>query len=134
MPEDLDAAEALHGVRVGEGDIVFVRTGAGRMQTYLHASGLHASCLRWLRDRRVAVLSSDSDSDVRPAAPGLDRWTEPVHMVGIVYIGLTLLDQAELDRLAAACAGERRSEFFLTAAPWRLKGGTGSVVTPLAMF
>lgn len=39
MPEDLDAAEALHGVRVGEGDIVFVRTGAGRMNTYLHASG-----------------------------------------------------------------------------------------------
>jgi len=29
-------------------------------------------------------------------------------MVGIVYIGLTLLDQAELDALAAACAGERR--------------------------
>jgi hypothetical protein len=55
-------------------------------------------------------------------------------MVGIVYVGLTLLDQAELDALAAACAGERRWEFFLTAAPWRLKGGTGSVVTPLAMF
>jgi kynurenine formamidase len=79
-------------------------------------------------------LSSDSDSEVRPATPGLDRWTEPVHMVGIAYMGLTLLDQAELDALAAACAGERRWEFFLTAAPWRLKGGTGSVVTPLAMF
>ena len=80
------------------------------------------------------MLSSDSDSEVRPAAPGLDRWTEPVHMVGIVYIGLTLLGQAGVDALAAECAGERRWEFFLTAAPWRLKGGTGSVVTPLAMF
>ena len=55
-------------------------------------------------------------------------------MVGIAYMGLTLLDQAELNALAAACATERRWEFFLTAAPWRLKGGTGSVVTPLAMF
>ena len=79
-------------------------------------------------------MSSDSDSEVRPATPGLDRWTEPVHMVGIAYMGLTLLDQAELDALAPACAAERRWEFFLTAAPWRLKGGTGSVVTPLAMF
>jgi kynurenine formamidase len=134
MPEDLDAAEALHGVRVGEGDIVVVRTGAGPMNTYRHGSGLHASCLPWLRDRRVAVLSSDSDSDVHPAAPGFERWTQPVHMVGIAYMGLTLLDQAELDALATACAAERRWEFFLTAAPWRLKGGTGSVVTPLAMF
>lgn len=134
MPEDLDAAAALHGVTVGAGDIVFVRTGAGARNTYRGASGLHASCLPWLRDRSVAVLSSDSDSDIHPAAPGFERWTEPVHMVGIPYMGLTLLDQAELDALASACAEERRWEFFLTAAPWRMKGATGGVVTPLAMF
>jgi kynurenine formamidase len=134
MPEDLDAAEALHGVRVGEGDIIFVRNGAGPANTYRHASGLHASCLPWLRDRRVAVLSSDSDSDIHPAVPGFEMWAEPIHMVGIAYMGLTLLDQAELDALAAACAEERRWEFFVTAAPWRFRGATGSVVTPLAMF
>ena len=134
MPEDLDAAAALHGVTAGEGDIVFVRTGAGPQNTYRQASGLHASCLPWLRDRSVAVLSSDSDSDVHPAAPGFEKWPEPVHMVGIPYMGLTLLDQAELDAVAVACAEERRWEFFVTAAPWRMKGATGGVVTPLAMF
>jgi kynurenine formamidase len=134
MPEDLNAACALHGVTVGEGDIVFVRTGAGPRNTYRGASGLHASCLPWLRDRSVAVLSSDSDSDVHPAAPGFENWPEPIHMVGIPYMGLTLLDQAELDAVAIACAEEGRWEFFLTAAPWRMKGATGSVVTPLAMF
>lgn len=133
-PVDLEAAELLHGVTVGEGDIVFVRTGVGARNTYRHASGLHASCLPWLRARNVAVLSSDGDCDVHPAAPGFEKWPEPMHMVGIPYLGLTLLDQAELDGLAAACAEERRWAFFVSASPWRFRGGTGSAVNPLAIF
>ena len=134
LPEDLEAAERLHGVRVGEGDILFVRNGGGPGNTYKLGTGLHASCLPWLRDRRVSVLSSDSDSDIHPAHPGFERWTEPMHMVGIPYMGLTLLDQTELDGIAAACADERRWDFFVTVAPWRMKGATGSAVNPLAMF
>jgi kynurenine formamidase len=55
-------------------------------------------------------------------------------MVAIPYMGMTLLDQVELDALAAACAQEGRWTFFVTASPWRFKGGTGSPVNPLAMF
>ena len=133
-PEDLEAAERLHGVRVGEGDILFIRNGAGARNTFEHGSGLHAACLPWLRDRRVAVLSSDSDNDVHPARAGFSRWSEPIHMVAIPYLGMTLLDNAELDSLAAACAVEDRWSFFVTIAPWRFKGGTSSPVNPLAMF
>lgn len=134
MPEDLEAAERLHGVHVGEGDILFVRNGAGPRNTYRHGTGLHAACLPWLRDRRVSVLSSDSDSDAHPPIPGFSRWTEPMHMVALPYLGITLLDQAELDAVAVACAEEGRWSFFVTASPWRFKGATGSVVNPLAMF
>ena len=134
MPADLEAAERLHGVQVGEGDILFVRNGAGPRNTYRHGTGLHAACLPWLRDRRVAVLSSDSDSDAHPPIADFKRWTEPMHMVALPYLGITLLDHAELDALAAACAKEARWAFFVTAAPWRFKGATGSVVNPLAMF
>ncbi len=134
MPEDLEAAEHLHGVHVGEGDILFVRNGAGPRNTYRHGTGLHAACLPWLRDRRVSVLSSDSDSDAHPPIPGFSRWTEPMHMVALPYLGLTLLDQAELDALSAACAEEGRWSFFVTASPWRFQGATGSAVNPLAMF
>ncbi|UFN47741.1 cyclase family protein [Roseomonas sp. OT10] len=133
-PEELEAAERRHGVRAGEGDILFVRNGAGSRNTYRHGTGLHAACLPWLHERRVAVLSSDSDSDAHPPIPGFARWAEPIHMVGIPYLGLTLLDHAELDGLAAACAEEGRWAFFVTVAPWRFKGGTGSAVNPLAMF
>lgn len=134
MPEELEAAERLHGVQAGEGDILFVRNGAGSRNTYRHGTGLHAACLPWLRERRVAVLSSDSDSDAHPPIPGFERWTEPMHMVAIPYLGMTLLDHAELDALAAACAAEGRWTFFVTAAPWRFRGATGSAVNPLAMF
>ena len=134
MPSDLDAAEKLHNVEVGEGDIVFVRNGAGPSNTFRHASGLHGACLLWLRERNVAVLSSDSDSDVHPPVAGFKRWTEPIHMIGIPYMGLTLIDQAELDGLAKACGEERRWSFFVSVAPWRFKGATGSIVNPLAIF
>jgi kynurenine formamidase len=133
-PDDLEAAERRHDVRVAEGDILFVRNGAGPANGYRHGTGLHAACLPWLKERGVAVLSSDSDSDVHPAPPGFARWPEPMHMVGIPYLGLTLLDHAELDALAAACAEERRWTFFTTVAPWRFRGGTGSAVNPLALF
>jgi kynurenine formamidase len=134
MPDDLEAAERLHGVRVGEGDILFIRNGAGPRNTYQRGTGLHAACLPWLRDRRVAVLSSDSDSDVHPAQAGFTRWTEPIHMVAIPYLGLPILDNTELDALADACAQENRWTFFVTVAPWRFRGATSSPVNPLAMF
>lgn len=134
MPEELDAAERRHGVQVAEGDILFVRNGAGPSNTYRNGTGLHAACLPWLRDRKVAVLANNSDGDAHPAIPGFTRWTEPVHMVAIPYLGMTLIDQVELDALAAACADEGRWSFFVTVAPWRFKGATGCAVNPLAMF
>jgi hypothetical protein len=42
----------------------------------------------WLHKRRVALLSSDSDSDVHPPLPEFRRWSEPVHMIGIPYMGM----------------------------------------------
>lgn len=134
MPEDLEAAERLHGVQAGEGDILFVRNGAGMRNSLQHGTGLHAACLPWLRDRRIAVISSDSDSDVHPPLPGFARWTEPIHMVAIPYLGLPILDNTDLDTLAAACQQENRWTFFVTVAPWRFKGATSSPVNPLAMF
>jgi hypothetical protein len=50
------------------------------------------------------------------------------------YIGLPLLDNAELEALSRVCQEEQRWEFFLTAAPWRFRGTTSSPVNPLAIF
>ena len=133
FPADLDAAERRQQVQLGEGDILFVRSGSQRSGLQ-RGTGLHASCLPWLHQRRVALLGSDSDNDVHPAAPGFARWSEPVHMVALPYFGMPLLDNAELDALGARCAQENRWAFFVSIAPWRFKGATSSPVNPLAMF
>jgi hypothetical protein len=57
-----------------------------------------------------------------------------VHLVGLVAIGLWLLDNCDLDELAATCASLGRWEFMLSVLPLRLAGATGSPVNPVAFF
>jgi kynurenine formamidase len=49
-------------------------------------------------------------------------------------MGMPLLDNMNLDRLAAACAEEGRWAFLFVTAPLRVPGGTGSPINPLAIF
>ena len=58
----------------------------------------------------------------------------PLHQVGMVAMGLWILDNPDIEALYLACAAERRSAFALVVAPLRLPGGTASAVNPLALF
>ena len=66
-------------------------------------AGLHPECLRWIAQREVAVLGSDGISDLLPPRPG--HWSFPVHQIGIVGMGLHLIDNVRLDTLAARLPG-----------------------------
>jgi hypothetical protein len=44
------------------------------------------------------------------------------------------VDNTNPERLARACAEERRYEFLFTATPIRLVGSTGAPAHPLAIF
>jgi kynurenine formamidase len=57
-----------------------------------------------------------------------------VHLVGIVAMGLWIVDNCNLERLAAACAELGTYEFMLVVAPLSFAGATGSPVNPLAIF
>lgn len=138
-PEQLEAAERSAGVRVEEGDILLVRTGRHRRAAHVGQwngretlAGLHASCLPWLHARGVAVLGCDGISDVMPS--GVEGVRLPIHTVAIPAMGLHLIDNAQLEDLAAACIQRHRWEFLLTLAPLRLLRGTGSPINPIAVF
>ncbi len=140
FPEDLEAAEQAAGVRVEPGDVLLVRTGEGgariaQKKAYnanKPRSGYQAACLPWLQERGVAMIGSDVAQDVTPA--GYKTVSMPIHMVGIVAMGLWLIDNCQLEELAATCERLGRWEFQFMMSPIRFQGVTGSPVNPLAIF
>ena len=139
FPADLEAAERDHGVRVGTGDILLVRTGHTRRQAELEPwdtgrvkAGLHPSTASFLADRQVAALGSDGNSDTAPSTT--EGIGFPIHVLAINAMGVHLLDYLQFEDLAGHCDQHGRWEFLLVVAPLRVLGGTGSPVNPIAMF
>ncbi len=137
--EDLDAWEKKTGVRVRSGDAVFLRDGRwvrrakmGPWHPFTGLAGFHASAVAWLRQRDVALVGSDSISDVTPS--GVEGVSFPVHRLIEAAMGAGLFDSMDLDALGETAAKLNRYEFMLTAHPLRLKGGTGSPLNPIATF
>ena len=77
------------------------------------------------------MLGSDGISDLLPPRPG--HWSFPVHQIGIVGMGLHLIDNVRLDRCSPPVARPRYA-FLFTAAPLRIPGGTGSPINPVALL
>ena len=137
-PEDLDAWEKKARIRVQPGDVVLVRTGRWAMRAAKGASapetlaGLHASCVRWLKARDVAILGSDAASDVRPSL--VEGIAQPVHTMVLVTLGTPILDNCDLEAVSQAAQKRNRWEFLLTTAPLAVPGATGSALNPIATF
>ena len=138
---DLEAAETAQGVTVGEGDILLVGTGRDTKRAESGPwhpfdggiAGLHPETIPWLHDRHISVLGCDGVSSVLPGRHPAG-WAMPVPQCVIVAMGVHLLDNLRLDRLAAACANHDKWTFLFTVAPLRIEGGTGSPANPIALL
>jgi kynurenine formamidase len=140
-PADLEAAEQAAGLRVRSGDIVFLRTGYGRRRREIGPlavdagqAGWHASSMPWLHEREVAVIASDTAQDVIPTGYEGSDLGLPVHSIGLVAMGLWLIDNCDLEDVRSTCEQQGRSEFLVSIPTLRLAGATGSPVNPIAMF
>jgi kynurenine formamidase len=141
QPHQLEEACARQGVAIEAGDIVILHTGFAqrRRDLGLNASilsggypGWHAACLPWLHRHQVAAIAADTANDARPS--GYHRVPTPVHYIGIVAMGLWLIDNCDLTELAQTCTRLGRWTFQFIASGLRLRGGTGSPVNPIAIF
>jgi kynurenine formamidase len=134
--EDLAAWEKQTGVKVSPGDAVFVRSGRWAMRAAKGPgtafAGLHASCIKWLHDRGVAVLGGDADPEVIPSQ--VEGVSAPIHQVALVAMGLPLFDECDLEDLGKEAAKRKRWVFLFTAVPLAVPGGTGSPINPLATY
>lgn len=142
--EDLEAAEAFGGIRVEEGDIPIVRVGQwARMEnegwedadSYMPGksgrTGLHADCLPWLHERRAAAYGGDC---VEHYPSGYPSMFAPLHTIGLVAMGLPLLDHLSVEPLAQLCREEGRYSFQIVISTLRIPKGTGSPINPIAVF
>ena len=138
--EDLEAWEKKAGVKVSAGDALFVRTGVWARRKALgpwlrgraeggRSAGLDPSVIPWLKQRDIAIMGSDHPQYVSPSS-----LRGAAHDFALLYLGVHLFDNCDLEALADAAAARRRWEFLLTAAPLPIPGGTGSPVNPIATF
>jgi kynurenine formamidase len=140
MPQDIEEAERRCGFRVEEGDILMVRTGQLHRRNQegpvdpatAGSTACQAACLPLFQQRGIAMICSDTGNDVMP--PQYSRLSNPIHQVGIVAMGLWILDNANLEDLAEACRQRQRWEFMMCVGPLRLFNGTGSPLNPIAVF
>jgi len=138
-PEDLDAWEKKARVRVGSGDVIFVRTGRwarrdakGPWPISEGLAGLHMSCAKWLHSRDAAILGGDGAQDVLPS--GVAGISQPIHALALVAMGMPIFDNCDLELIGKEADRRHRWEFLVTASPAAVPGATGSVLNPIATF
>lgn len=93
---------------------------------------MDASVAAWLKQRDVAVLGSDGISDALPSR--VEGRILPLHELAIAGLGMPLLDNLDLELLAAEAEGLDRTTFLFVASPVRSPGGTSAPVNPLAIL
>jgi kynurenine formamidase len=138
--EDLEAWEKKAGVKVSAGDALFVRTGVWARRKALgpwlrgradggRDAGLDPSVIPWLKKRDIAIMGSDHPQYVAPSP-----LRGAVRDFALLYLGIHLIDNCDLEALADAAAARKRWDFLFTAAPLAIPGGTGSPINPIATF
>ncbi len=137
--DDVLAAEREQQVRIGRGDMLFVRVGHRRKRDEMGPwdasearAGPHPSVIPFLAERQIAVLGSDSNNDT--AASAVDGVDFPVHVLAIAVLGIHLLDYLQFEELLPLCEEHGRWSFLCVIAPLRLPPGTGSPVNPIAIL
>jgi kynurenine formamidase len=141
-PEELEKAEKVQGVKLGEGDIFLFRTGHHRRRLDLGSwdpgydgegrAGLHVTAMPMLHKRKVAVFLPDGDGETVPC--NVENMAYPVHALQITAMGMICADSLQFEELVKVCEEENRWEFMVVATPLRLPGGTGSLFNPVAIF
>ena len=136
--EDLEAREKQTGVKAGPGDAFIVRTGVYALRKAIGPyargrnakdAGLDPSVIPWLKKRDIAIMASDHPQYVSPSAI-----PAAAHDFSLVYLGIHLIDNCDLEAISDAAAARKRWDFLLTFAPIPVVGGTGSPINPIATF
>lgn len=117
-------------VEIGDGDVVFVRTGWARYwddaKAFIHnveAPGPNLEGAQWLSAKGVYAVGSDTTTFEFVPSDSM-----PCHVHLLVEKGIYIVEMLDLEQLA----DDGVYEFTLIATPMKIKGGTGAPIRPLA--
>lgn len=137
--EDILAYEKKFGFSIGAGDCVLLRSGHFARRAKLgvwdpsdFSAGFHVDVMALLKERKVSVIGADGDSDVRPSP--VEGVGSPIHVLALPGLGIPLLDNLQLEAVAAKCAELNRWTFNIVISPLNIPRGTGSPINPIAIF
>jgi kynurenine formamidase len=134
--EDLDRTVGRQGVTVGDGDVILIRSGWGRLfddgVPYIGKEtgvpGVGEAGAQWLADQGAHAVGADTIAFER-LAPGGGHALLPAHRVLLVEHGIYIIEAMDLEGLAARGV----HEFTFVLVPLNIFGATGSPVRPLAL-
>ncbi len=137
--EDLEVAAEFGRVEVMRGDALLVRTGLlgtrrGEWGDFAGGPtpGLSVHTAPWLHDKDIAAVATDTWAlEVRPSELGV---FQPLHIIGLVHMGLALGEMFDLEELAVACAETNRYQFLLVAPTLPTTGASGSPTAVIAVL
>src|SRR5215813_4632040 len=132
-PDDLRQALAKSGVKLERGDAVLIRTGWSKLmgkenERYgTQNAGIGIAAGQWLLAQEPMLIAADNCCvEVRPSEK---PHSLPIHAMMLIQHGVYLMENLELEALAAA----RAYEFAFIVQPLKIKGATGSAVAPIAI-
>jgi kynurenine formamidase len=133
-PQDLQQALQKQGLTLQKGDAVIIHTGWGWLwgkdnARYVKSCpGIGIVAAEWLIKQDPMLLGADNWPV--EVAPNPDKEISlPVHQIALVINGGHLLENMKLDELAA----QKVCEFAFVMQPLKIKGFSGSTVTPVAI-
>lgn len=131
---DLQRALERQKQTLQPGDAVIVRTGWSALwgkdnARYVRSNpGIGVAAAEWLVKQDPMLVGSDNWS-VEVAPNPNPELSLPVHQIMLVVNGIHLLENLNLQALAAS----RTDVFALIVQPLKIEGGTGSTVAPVAI-
>ncbi len=140
--EELAAAADAHGVEIGAGDVVLVRTGRlravwergawGDEYSGGPAPGLGVTAADFFCPRNVAAVATDTwGVEVLPnETPTV---FQPLNVIMLVNAGIVLGEMFDLEQLADDCAEDGVYEFLFAAPPLVVSKAVGSPINPQAV-
>ncbi len=142
--EDLIGTAQRQNVTVEKHDMVLVRTGfylnflQGGMAQYVgdavNEPGITYTeeLAGWFDDLELPLYGTDTMGNEQTFSTRTGT-TQPVHPYLITRLGVTMLEMAWLEDLAADCAADGQYRFLMTVGALKIVGGTGSPINPVVV-